>query len=313
MTTLRTITTSEITTWQRCQEEHRIAYVLGYRPVRREAPLALGTVVHAGLEAWWGTSSLDHAIDAVRGFATTEGLDAYETVRAEVMLTGYDARWSDRASEYAVVSLEETFGLLRGPYRFGGKFDGRAIRSGRKLVVEHKTSSADITPGSEYWARLTIDSQVGNYLEAAAGMGWEADGVLYDVLRTPGLEPLRATPESKRKYRKDGALYANQREHDETVDEFRARLIEEIAAAPESYYQRQTIVRLEHERDRARRDTHAVALAILAADRDEMPRSPGACKRYGRLCAYFDVCTGAASLEDSRFRRAATPHEELAP
>ena len=41
------------------------------------------------------------------------------------------------------------------------------------------------------------------------------------------------------------------------------------------------------------------------------PRNPDACVRYGRTCAFFDVCAGDADIEtDARFVRTAV-HPEL--
>lgn len=62
-----------------------------------------------------------------------------------------------------------------------------------RVVVEHKTTSADITPGSPYWRRLTLDAQVSLYLGGAGSL-------LYDVIRKPTLRPLKATPVEARRY-----------------------------------------------------------------------------------------------------------------
>jgi hypothetical protein len=39
------------------------------------------------------------------------------------------------------------------------------------LVVEHKTSSEDVTPGSFYWSRLRMDGQVSVYFDGARALG----------------------------------------------------------------------------------------------------------------------------------------------
>jgi hypothetical protein len=67
-----------------------------------------------------------------------------------------------------------------------------------RLVVEHKTTSSDIGPGSAYWAKLTLDTQVSAYLGAHEGV----EGMLYDVIRKPGIRPYKATPPADRKYTK---------------------------------------------------------------------------------------------------------------
>lgn len=312
---MKTITTSEIRAYKRCREEHRFSYALGYRTHYRGGALAFGTVVHAGLEAWWRGLPLAGALEALHDSAFAEGLDDYEQAKAAVMLEGYDARWGSLRGDFEVLHVEHTFRVLRGlgSYQLGGKFDALAVIEGQPIVVEHKTTSEDIGAGSDYWARLTLDDQVGNYLAAAEALGYRAGGVLYDVLKKPSVEPLRATPPDKRRFKKDGTLYANQREDDEPLEAYRARLVEALAEAPQTYFARQLVVRFDEETARANRDTDRIAAEILRVVPDEpQPRSPDACKRYGRMCEYFDVCTGAASLDDSaRFRRTTNPHEEL--
>lgn len=312
---LPVITTTEIRTYKRCREEHRIQYPLGYRPLRLEQPLAFGSVVHAGLEAWWLTHDPERALAAARAHEDAAALDVWDMVRAEVMLLGYHARWIDVAQDWETLRVEASFYLLRSGYKLGGKLDALARHrpTGRVAVVEHKTSSEDVSPGSPYWRRLTLDDQVGIYVEGGRGLGHHVDLVLYDVLVKPSREPARATPPESRKYRKDGALYANQREHDESPEDYRARLLEYVAERPDEHYRRSEVVRLDHEREQARRDIDRIAQDILRTIPSEKePKSPDACKRYGRLCPFFEACLGEADLDDiARFRRAFTPHEEL--
>jgi len=178
-----------------------------------------------------------------------------------------------------------------------------------RLVVEHKTTSSDIAPGSTYWRKLTLDTQVSQYLGATEGV----EGMLYDVIRKPSLRPFKATPEVDRRYTKAGALYANQREADETPEEYATRLRADISEDPNKYYARGIIVRLPDEAREAARDTWLVAGSIRESMRlDAWPRNPGSCDAYGRTCDYWAVCAGETTIaDDTRFRTAETPHEEL--
>ena len=178
-----------------------------------------------------------------------------------------------------------------------------------RLVVEHKTTSSDITPGSTYWRKLTLDTQVSQYLGATEGV----EGMLYDVIRKPSLRPYKATPLEAQKRTKAGALYATQRETDETPEEFSVGLRADISEGPNKYYARGIIVRLPSERTEAARDTWLVAGSIRESMRlDAWPRNPGSCDAYGRTCDYWAVCAGETTIQDdTRFRTAETPHEEL--
>ena len=108
-------------------------------------------------------------------------------------------------------------------------------------------------------------------------------------------------------------LYANQRDTDESVEAFEARIVAAIAEAPDSYYRRGVIVRLEHELPLMRADIlDTIKLAKLATLLELHPRSPSACAKFGTLCAFFDACSGRVSIDDTaRFPRA-RPHAELA-
>lgn len=109
-----------------------------------------------------------------------------------------------------------------------------------------------------------------------------------------------------------GKLYANMREEDETPEAYRARVREDIGASPDKYFQRGAIVRLESEEADAMQDAWDVGRQIRESELlSRWPRNPDACDSYGSLCAYFDVCTGVASIDDPTRFRDSGEHEEL--
>lgn len=132
----------------------------------------------------------------------------------------------------------------------------------------------------------------------------------------PSLHPCSAcsaTGWAEEPRQEQSRLYANQRDTDETPEDFEARVAEAIAAAPDSYYRRAVIVRLDHELPQMRTDiADTVRLARVAHLFELAPRSTGACSKFGSLCHFFPICSGAADVDDtSRFPRA-RPHAELA-
>jgi hypothetical protein len=304
------VSVSEIRTYLRCREEHRIAYVLGIRPRQADdLRLRVGSTIDAALGAWWSSRSMPATLAAVQDEGARQCLDGYELARCEAMMLGYDARWRDAQGRITTLAVQRTWQLEqpdRQPWALHGRIDA-AMRAGdgSAMVVEHKTTSEDVSPGSHYWSRLTIDAQASMYLAAASAMGLDSNQCIYDVLRKPVCEPHRATAPERRKYRKDGGLYATQRETDEPIEDFRSRCIEEIAAAPERYYARVHVTRLERELQAALDGFRAVGREIVSAYGAHGPalRTTDACRRYGRTCDYFDVCTGAEDLASHRFRR----------
>lgn len=277
---------------------------MGVRPKKVPEALSFGILIHLALAVWLETRTLPKVIEVL-----LIEPDLYVRARATAMMIGYHTRWKDE--ELEVLAIERLFSSAQDGYMLDGKEDAIVKKTGRTLVMEHKTSSEDISPGSDYWRHLAIDDQISNYYDGAEALGFVPDGCLYDVLGKPAQKPKKATPIEKRQYtKKDGLLYKNQRAEDETPDEYQARILQDIAEHPDQYYQRGEIVRLEQERLMASRDRLAVVQQIQRGG--YRPRTTGACRRYGYMCVYHDVCAGLTTLEDDRFRKTETKHEELA-
>jgi hypothetical protein len=194
-------------------------------------------------------------------------------------------------------------------WHLGGKYDALAYSGDHResCVVEHKTTSENISPGSAYWRRLAIDPQLRNYCLAS---GYRL--VLWDVIRKPPLRPDRATPPERLRRRLDGQLYAGQREHDESQADWHQRLVDWYLAEGDLALQRRWIHVLDHELDDARAELEVVADEITQVRPGvAQPRNTEACTRYGRPCDYQPVCYGEASLTDGGYHRVDEAHEEL--
>lgn len=342
---LSVISNSALKAARSCRRYYRLRYGLGYRPVEDAAATRFGTLVHAALEAWWisamftGEPSLTAALRAIEAHAT-EGSDAFEIVKAKTLIAGYHVQWREQPFDVLAVEAEflgplinPTTGEAHPRHKRGGKIDAivRERETGRKLLVEHKTSAEDIRPGSDYWRRLRLDSQVSTYHDGAGFLGHEVEGCLYDVVAKPWWakrQTVRREPRyTRRCWGRAGApshapapchtslgcaLYKGDREYDETPEEFGERIADRIGEDPGAVYARGPVVRLGAEIDAARLDDWQTVESI---DADEAagryPRNPDACLRYGRTCEFFGVCTGAASLDDPTFRRVSDPHSEL--
>lgn len=271
--------------------------------------MAFGTAIHAGLEAWWSAIRDGAPEDALSAaFAQVDLADDYERARAEAMLAGYDVQWRRWACGVEVLGIEQTFRApLRHPdgrtaltWTLAGKLDALVrLSDGRVAIVEHKTTSRDAGAGGEYRSRLTLDPQVSVYHDGAEALGHEADLCLYDVLVKPAQKPLLASAQVK--LRKDGQPRAGQRAADETPDEYRARLIEAIAADPGRYLIHAEIVRTERDREEHGRDVWET-VAALEHYRRRLPvlppRHAGACFSHGSPCAFLPLCEGRARIED---------------
>ena len=322
------ITASRLSAARACPRLHYVQYHLGYRPVVADENLSFGSLMHLGFEAWWKAQPDQRLLAATLALEIVES-DPVSLTRARVLMAGYHFRWEREPYEPVTLpdgspAVEVEFrtalvnpdtGAKSRTWDLAGKIDAivRDTRDGSIYVLEHKTSSADISPGSRYWERLTMDSQLSIYVDGATALGFPPKAVIYDVVAKPGMRPLKATPEENRKYTKDGRLYANQRAEDEPLEEYHARLTEYVAQHPDEVFRRGEVVRLERELDEARYDVWATARRIHEDNvAKRWPRNPDACSRYGGMCAFFPWCSGTGSLEDaSLYRRIETPHPEL--
>jgi len=286
------LTQSELRTYRRCAREHSLAYRQGLRSVDPDAaPLRFGTAIHQALACWWAGFPLGEAIEAINGLD-----DPFELARASALFAGYVAHWKRPAGVALLVEKEFRCALTNPAtgadsrtFELAGKIDALTILDGRKLLVEHKTTSEDISPGSPYWQRLRIDTQIPIYLRGVESLGHRADGVLYDVLAKPRLRPRKSEP---------ATLYQE-------------RLFDEVTSHPERYFAQVELPILEREIDDAMADAWATARAIRESELSgRWPRNSDACVRWSRPCSYFGLCTGQ--------RSAATfvqtdPHPELSP
>lgn len=287
--TARRITASEVRTYLRCREEHRLAYVDRWRSPARapSTAAAIGTAVHAGLEAWWqvGAWRRSAALREAAQSAEQLGLDAYDQARVAVMLDRYDDYWAPTRDDYVVEGVEVVFAAPQGTWTLAGRYDG-LVMSGKPavaLVLEHKTTSQSIEPGDPYWEGLHMDPQVLAYLQASG-----RSTVLYDVLRTPGIRPRREEP----------------------LEAWRGRLFEQYEQG--TWFQRREIAPLSHERLRGERELEQIAQEILrVAPGEPQPRTASSCRRYGSRCAYWLHCAHGMRLEELGLVQLEDPHEEL--
>ena len=317
------ITNSRLVKFQRCARAHHYRYELGVAPLTDAPALLFGTAIHAALEAYWrawmttGYGATEAALVALMA----QPLDEFTAAKAIVMVSAYCAKYQRLAARSEVLAVEREFacsltdpdtGITSTRWQLAGKVDAIVkLPDGRVAIVEHKSSARDASAGSDYRARLTLDAQVGIYFEGAAAMGFAPDLCLYDVLVKPSAEPHKATPEAARKYTKAGALYANQRDRDETVEEFTERLCKAIEAEPDRYLIQAELVRSEDERADCLRDVCAVVRAIeLARRTGYAPRSAQACFAHGR-CEYLDACHAPSIIDDPHRYRRLPIHQEL--
>lgn len=338
MSLSRLLTKSRLSDARTCQRLHHMRYGLGYRPVERAGALVFGSAYGEGLDAIWASAPLPEI---------SSDVDAYDRAKLHAMLVGYQLRWQEEDStKYELLGCEVEFrcplvnpetGRRSETWELGGKLDKlvRERATGDVWVVEHKSTSEDVSPGAAYWSKLRMDTQVSIYFIGAKTLGHDVRGVIYDAGLKPALKPSKiplldeqgikivtAGLGGERVRTKDGKKWRESADaaqdyvlstRPETPEEYEQRCLAAIAEDPNSYYRRAPVVRLEKEESDALSDIWAQGQQMREAElRNRAPRNPEACSRYGSLCSYFPVCSGESTLEDqSLYRLSSNVHPEL--
>jgi hypothetical protein len=287
------LTNSRMACARTCLRKHFYRFELGIVPEYDKLALRVGTAYHKmheakakGLNPW----------DILNGEAFD---DPYDRELVARLFMGYEWRYEKEPIE--IVKSELPFlDVVRNPetgsptplWRSAGKLDGIVrLADGRLALLEYKTTSDDISPGSDYWVRLRLDQQITGYFLAARNLlGFDVQTVLYDVVRKPALRPYKATPPEKRKVKKDGTYYADVREQDETPDEYGERLATAMAEDPTRYYMRIEIPRLERDLDEWSEELWQQQLMLRNCQRTgHWFRNTNACT-FPYRCEYLDIC-----------------------
>lgn len=355
MTRVGRLSHSRMKLFRLCQRRYAYEKVHGYTPVDVPEPLVFGSALHRGLEAMWRSwlpghvpAPLPDDLDVLGGWplyvvgereqqAFGEAImalradphpDPSRQALIEELTWAYAAKWG--GADLQPIAVEREFvmplthpitGETSATWDITGRLDVLAERAsdGAVVVVEHKSTSGDVSVGSGYWVALRMDAQASTYFAAAQAMGFDPAAVVYDVVAKPRVEPLRATPPDQRKLTVDrrkpckcrgfgcaicggtGAvgepprLYSGQRDTDESLDDFRARVRALITSeeGQRLYFVRDDVARLEGELTDHRLDVwhQAEAMAAVHRDPDRAVRSPEACVSFGRVCSFFTVCS----------------------
>jgi hypothetical protein len=289
------LTNSRRKLFNECSRKHHYTYNLGYRPRKSGDALLFGSGFHLALETW--ALSESRAIPDVRALRDAKGRpiqieNEFEYARLQALVAGWVMRWGNEPMEYVAVEVEFEMPLVHPVtgetssfWVLGGKIDGIVKRAAKKSTLEYKTTSEDKSPGSVYWQRLPMNSQISLYADGAVAVGHPPESCVYDVSLRPQQRPLKQNKKNPR---------------DETPDEFYVRILKDIAANPADYFSRGEIVRFENELVRARLDVWETAEQMrFAIDSGCHPRNPESCHNFNRSCAFLPICLGETQLENA--------------
>jgi hypothetical protein len=267
---IEVVSHTEAAVFRRCPREHFYHYTLWRVPLIKALALQVGSRLDAKLKKIHGEGVLD-----------LEGLEPQE----RALMQGYVAYWGMPDTLFECERAGVRFQVTISGAQVKGEFDavGHVRETGHRAILECKSTSEDIAPGSLYWRRIQhLDPQPTVYLTAVKKMGWERGEILWDAIHKPQLR-------LKKK---------------ETPEEFEQRVLEDIAGRPTHYFQRHVIVRLEHEHATYMKDLAGTVRLMQVARQmgPDAPKNPDACvTKWGRQCDYFEVCEGGRDIFDNKY------------
>mgnify|MGYP003115004472 FL=1 len=323
------VTASSLNTYSKCPRRYQYRYLEEFEPTAPQDALLVGTAVHIGIERFWlGDESSEvfrHVEEFYRETPSFWSGPRGEIERAKVdaYLYGYIRERASMVKDYEVLGVEEEWRetLHVQPMDLhsqrAGKFDLviRRKSDGEVFVVDHKTSgSRDIEdPMSVFWSKLTFDTQVVMYLDAAQRKYnlSRRPRFIYDVIRKTKSKPSMTKRVSKRKTETKFQFEARKASVTETLAQYKARVLKEYTSDPSRFIWREILIT--HDEVERRQDELFILEKQIqnAPLQYDLPRNPNACVSAWGSCPYFPVCAGQDDLSTSDAYRYKPAHSEL--
>ena len=323
------VTASSLNTYSKCPRRYQYRYLEEFEPTAPQDALLVGTAVHIGIERFWlGDESSEvfrHVEEFYRETPSFWSGPRGEIERAKVdaYLYGYIRERASMVKDYEVLGVEEEWRetLHVQPMDLhsqrAGKFDLviRRKSDGEVFVVDHKTSgSRDIEdPMSVFWSKLTFDTQVVMYLDAAQRKYnlSRRPRFIYDVIRKTKSKPSMTKRVSKRKTETKFQFEARKASVTETLAQYKARVLKEYTSDPSRFIWREILIT--HDEVERRQDELFILEKQIqnAPLQYDLPRNPNACMSAWGSCPYFPVCAGQDDLSTSDAYRYKPAHSEL--
>ena len=277
---------------------------------------------------------LEAALTAVHAFVgeAPDELHVLMAAKCRGLLVGYHARWAD--GEYLPIAVERVAqsdlwnpdtGRKSRSFTVAGKIDVSAVFRHRVVLMDHKTTSEDISdPNAPYWRQLIVEGQPSHYMLLEWLNGRKVDDAVWDVVRKPTISPKLLTKAEARsaavtheyfgrRLSDDSVLALNVEKPRETLEMYEARLAHDCTSArPEWYFQRRSTPRLD-----AELHDYAVELwehgqeILHARNTGRHARNSGACMLYGGPCKFLGICSGHDDPDSDNWRRKPCVHTEL--
>lgn len=181
-------------------------------------------------------------------------------------------------------------------YRYSGIVDSIVEDSdGRLWFMDHKTAT---NPDRSYWQELKTNPQLTQYLLAAFQMDLPVAGCIWDVIQKPAIKPKDLTKKAIAEL--ENGEYCGlpfkpgyQGEESETPQMYGLRVYSTYASQPDKYFERRKQYRSPEQLLKFLWELNQTAKEIgVLTKEDRVLPAYSACKSFGSLCEYHQICAG---------------------
>lgn len=276
------------------------------------------------------TTPLQQSIDRI--YEITDPEDWQVAATCQGLIVGYDRRWSDEQDAIDLIEVEGTYtsplinietNRASRTFTIAGKMDKLAEDAAGNILVDHKTTSQDISdPTSPYWRQLAVDSQASHYELLLLSNGIRVDEIVWDVIRKPGIKPKQIS-KSDREQVLANHTYCGHAMSGKTLDYltgetrengelYAARLATETIENPDRYFGRRSNPRTREQLAEYAEELWGTAGLIREAKRNGHHfRNSGACFNYSTPCRFLGLCSGVDTPESENWQPKPKKNPEL--
>ena len=248
------------------------------------------------------------------------------------LMIGYHHRWAAEQADIELLEVETTYtapltnidtGRRSRTYTIAGKLDKIIERDGGTVLVDHKTTSSDISdPTGSYWRQLAVDSQASHYEILLLSNGIRLSNILWDVVRKPGIKPKQVAAKERERILAEQTYcgYAVSTESldylitetRENAELYAARLAAETISDPDKYFARRSNPRTRSQLAEYSGELWATAKDIRATQLSKRhTRNSGACFNYGTPCKFLGLCSDTDTPDSENWQKKPKKHAEL--
>lgn len=315
-TPLRTESGSSLACFRTCPKKYYFSYDKKLSSPNYSSSLAYGTLVHAHRaikhSAFLGSDAilranaeLAQAIDHLKTSHPNdhERIDLDNELARQVIeiwmqyWSADQTSLSERVLGWVDVEKEWSFDIKDEAdrvYRHVGKRDGLVFQTEWEKTFLYELKTASATDKESYLYRLHLDHQINSNLLALKKAGQSFSGVIYDIIWKPALR-LKTGRKTM---------------PDETQAELNQRILEEVSQNPGEYFTRVLVNRTD-ERLAEYEQELLEQFESLSSMRIKY-RNSSACKNFGSVCQFFDLCMDPEAAEqESYFVTRTKKHPEL--